>query len=66
MIKLSVEGYCQECDGFEAETSKLVADNECLFYVQCVNRDRCEVLRRRILEELGVIKKEEKNEDAKD
>lgn len=66
MIKLDVKDYCQDCNGFSAEISKLVVDNDCWFYVQCVNRHRCEALRRRILEELGVIKKEEKNEDAKD
>ena len=65
MIKLVVEDYCQECNDFEAECTKLSSDEESIFVVQCEHRDRCGSVIGRLLAKLNAMSKEE-NEDAKD
>lgn len=49
MIKLSVEEYCWNCDGFEPVTDKYKSlSDSTMIFIKCENERRCRAIYRHI------------------
>lgn len=44
MIRLDVEDYCENCQYFEAEVTKMLSCIGCVFEVKCTNAEKCRAI----------------------
>ena len=49
MIRLYVEEYCNACPCFEAHTETLESFEGADTYIECANKEKCDVIRQYLL-----------------